>query len=89
MAEIKIGDVFVRLMPVEMAQAQGVGFDPDKPETFQTLDQYIVWRDAQEEKERTKGIVAARLAALEAGRRGDPILATSRPYPTPRRKSKG
>lgn len=87
MAEVKIGDVFVRLMPGEMAKAQGVGFDPDKPETFQTLDQYLVWRDAQEEKERTKGIVAARLAALEAGRYDDPIL--FRPHPAPRRKSKG
>lgn len=46
-AEVKIGDVFVRLMPAGMAQTQGVGFDPDNPETFDTLEQYLAWRDRQ------------------------------------------
>ncbi|CAI2932455.1 hypothetical protein [Aminobacter niigataensis] len=47
-AEVKIGDIFVRLMPAEMAQAQGVGFDPDNPETFDTFEQYLAWRDRQQ-----------------------------------------
>lgn len=30
-AEVKIGDVFIHLMPAEIAQAQGEELDPDNP----------------------------------------------------------
>jgi hypothetical protein len=34
-------------MPAGMAQTQVIGFDPDNPETFETFEQYRVWRDRQ------------------------------------------
>lgn len=65
-AEVKIGDVFVRLMPGEMANAQGVGFDPDKPETFDTFEQYLAWRDRRASNMAPTGISKMMEARLEA-----------------------
>lgn len=69
-AEVKIGDVFVRLMPAGMAQKQGIGFDPDNPETFETFEQYRVWRDRQAASAVPSGgiskMMQARLDAMSA-----------------------
>ncbi|TGR83546.1 hypothetical protein EN866_34105 [Mesorhizobium sp. M2D.F.Ca.ET.223.01.1.1] len=44
-AEVKIGDVFVRLIPNAYAQAERSIDDTANPEAFDTLDEYLAWRD--------------------------------------------
>ena len=41
-AEVKIGDVVVRLIPANDPQAKP---DVDDPESFDTFEQYAAWRD--------------------------------------------
>lgn len=43
--EVKIGDTVIRLIPESLAQAKAP-IDADvSPEAFDTLDEYLAWRD--------------------------------------------
>lgn len=44
-AEVKIGDVFVRLVPIDYAQPKRRIDEPANPEAFDTLDEYLAWRE--------------------------------------------
>lgn len=44
-AEVKIGDVFVRLIPNGLAQPERRIDDAADPEAFDTLEEYLAWRD--------------------------------------------
>jgi hypothetical protein len=44
-AEVKIGDVFVRLVPIDHPQAARPIDAAANPEAFDTLDEYLAWRD--------------------------------------------
>lgn len=44
-AEVKIGDVVVRLIPAANAQAISPIDDDANPEAFDTLEEYLAWRD--------------------------------------------
>jgi hypothetical protein len=43
--EVKIGDTVIRLIPECLAQAPRLIDDEVSPEAFDTLDQYLAWRD--------------------------------------------
>ena len=43
--EVKIGSAVFRLIPASLAQAQKPVDDDDSPEAFDTLDEYLGWRD--------------------------------------------
>lgn len=50
-AEVKIGDVVIRLVPDDRTQEHGrIDLTPD-PETFETLDDYLAWRDRNRARE--------------------------------------
>lgn len=44
-AEVKIGEVVVRLIPEDRAQAAAQFDIPETPEACTTLDEYRAWRD--------------------------------------------
>jgi len=46
-AEVKIGDVVVRLVPEDSAQSERPIDAPVNPEDFQSLEQYLAWRKRQ------------------------------------------
>lgn len=43
-AEVKIGDVVIRLVPATNAQAEWPIDEPVDPANFQTLEEYEAWR---------------------------------------------
>lgn len=43
--EVKIGDVVVRLIPAANAQERGPIDETISPEAFETLDEYLAWRN--------------------------------------------
>lgn len=43
--EVKIGDVVVRLIPAANAQGGGPIDETISPEAFETLDEYLAWRN--------------------------------------------
>lgn len=47
-AEVKIGDVVVRLVPTNLAQPERPIDDPD---SFETFEQYLAWRDRKDARE--------------------------------------
>lgn len=44
-AEVKIGDTVVRLVPIDHPQATRPIDAAVNPEAFDTLDEYLAWRD--------------------------------------------
>ncbi|PBC23511.1 hypothetical protein CK226_10325 [Mesorhizobium sp. WSM4311] len=43
--EVKIGSAVFRLIPASLAQAPKLVDDDVSPEAFDTLDEYLAWRD--------------------------------------------
>lgn len=50
-AEVKIGDMVIRLVPADKAQPESSIADDADPATFKTLDDYRAWR----ERKRARG----------------------------------
>ncbi|HRI99361.1 MAG TPA: hypothetical protein PKV67_01185 [Hyphomonas sp.] len=49
--EVKIGDTFVRLIPESRSQQERPIDEERNPETFETLDDYLAWRDRKHARE--------------------------------------
>lgn len=49
--EVKIGDTVVRLIPESRAQQDRTIDETPTPETFESLDDYLAWRDRNRARE--------------------------------------
>lgn len=64
-AEVRIGEVVIRLVPSDQLKPLQGQYDPDNPETFETLEQYRAWRDRKaSDFEWPAPVIASRHTAL-------------------------
>lgn len=45
--EVKLGDAVLRLIPASLAQDRKTVDQPVNPENFESLDDYLAWRDRE------------------------------------------